>query len=92
MKKHLTLFTASVLAVVLLLTATGCSLSGGNLKIAQEGAYSLTVSTIPTIPEDAEFGDTDDSGLVVIVEKKGNGSQYSLFDMTANACIRRKAG
>ena len=33
MKKHLTLFTASVLAVVLLLTATGCSLAGGNLKI-----------------------------------------------------------
>lgn len=87
MKKHLTLFTASVLAVVLLLTATGCSLSGGNLKITQEGAYSLTVSTIPTIPEDAEFGDTDDSGLVVIVEKKGNGSQYSLFDMTANAYV-----
>ena len=84
MKKLRTLLAASVLAAVLLLTATGC---GSGLAIECEGEYSYELTTLTSLPEKVTFGGTDDSGLVVVMEEKKNGTQYSLYDMAANTFV-----
>ena len=71
MKKLRTLLAASVLAAVLLLTATGC---GSGLAIECEGEYSYELTTLTSLPEKVTFGGTDDSGLVVVMEEKKNGT------------------
>ncbi|MGM9667486.1 MAG: hypothetical protein ACI3XN_05485 [Eubacteriales bacterium] len=84
MKKPWTLLTVSVLVVILLLTVTGC---GSVLKIECVGEYSYELTALTSLPENVTFGGTDDSGLVVVMEEKKNGTQYSLYDMAANAFV-----